>query len=80
MKGIALSALFAGMCLSAAAQATTSAPAGYTLRWADEFNGSALNDIISKPSTFSSKALTQQNLLSLFPKLRPQKLQNPQAN
>lgn len=44
MKRIALSALFAGMCLSAVAQATTSAPAGYTLRWSDEFNGSALNE------------------------------------
>lgn len=46
MKKYLLTALCAGMCLGAAAEGTTEAPSGYTLRWQDDFNGSALNEKI----------------------------------
>lgn len=46
MKKTILSAIFAGACAAAFAQATMDAPSGYTLRWADEFNGAALNEKI----------------------------------
>lgn len=46
MKKYFLSALLAGLCLGASAQATTEAPDGYTLRWEDEFAGTALNEAI----------------------------------
>lgn len=44
-KSIFLS-LLAGSFLTASAQAVTEAPSGYTLRWSDEFDGTALNEKI----------------------------------
>ena len=46
MKKTALTALMAAMCLSAAAEGTADAPAGYTLRWHDDFAGTQLNEAI----------------------------------
>ena len=46
MKKIILPALMAALCLGASAEGTSEAPAGYTLRWADEFAGTALNEAI----------------------------------
>ncbi|MDE6527318.1 MAG: hypothetical protein K2L75_08685, partial [Muribaculaceae bacterium] len=46
MNKYIISALFAGLCVSAQAAGTTDAPSGYTLRWQDEFNGTALNEAI----------------------------------
>lgn len=46
MKKHILTCIFAGACLSAAAQATTEAPSGYILRWEDEFSGNTLNEAV----------------------------------
>ena len=46
MNKYILTALCAGLCLSVFAEGTTEAPSGYTLRWQDEFNGSALNEAV----------------------------------
>ncbi|MDE6206266.1 MAG: glycoside hydrolase family 16 protein [Muribaculaceae bacterium] len=44
MKNTILTALLAGICLGAAAEGTSEIPAGYTLRWQDEFAGNTLNE------------------------------------
>lgn len=46
MKKYLLTALCAGMCLSAAAEGTSATPDGYTLRWQDDFTGQTLNEQI----------------------------------
>ncbi|MCM1066058.1 MAG: glycoside hydrolase family 16 protein [Muribaculaceae bacterium] len=46
MKKILFSALLGAASLAAMAEGTSEAPAGYTLRWSDEFGGTALNEAI----------------------------------
>jgi len=44
MKKILLTALVAGVSVMAMAEGTSEAPAGYTLRWQDNFDGTAINE------------------------------------
>ncbi len=46
MKKHVFTALFASLCISAFAEGMSEAPAGYTLRWQDDFNGTSLNEAI----------------------------------
>lgn len=46
MNRYILAAVAAGMSFAAVAEGTSAAPEGYTLRWSDEFAGTALNEAI----------------------------------